>query len=47
MMAEPTTQRVRVGFTVMRADTGRWHVRCEYLDNPHDVEALAPVLRSG
>jgi hypothetical protein len=47
MMAEPTTQRVRVGFTVTRADTGRWHVRCEFLDTPHDVEALAPVLRSG
>jgi hypothetical protein len=46
-MADPTTPRVRVGFTVTRADTGRWHVRCECLDNPCDVKALAPVLRSG
>jgi hypothetical protein len=46
-MADPTTPRVRVGFTVTRADISRWHVRCECLDNPYDVEALAPVLRSG
>jgi hypothetical protein len=46
-MADPTTQRVRVGFTVTRPDTGRWHVRCEFSDNPHDVEGLAPMLRSG
>jgi hypothetical protein len=30
-----------------RADTSRGHVRRELLDNPHDVEALAPVRRSG
>jgi hypothetical protein len=32
---------------VTRADTGRWHVVCEFLDNAHDVEGLAPVRRSG
>jgi hypothetical protein len=46
-VAEPTTPRVRVGFTATHADTGRWHIVCEYLDNPPDVEALAPVRRSG
>lgn len=42
-----TARLPQVSFTVTRADTGRWHVRCECLDNPYDVEALAPVLRSG
>jgi hypothetical protein len=46
-MAAPATPRVRVGFTATPADTGRWHVRCEVLDNLHHAEALAPVLRSG
>jgi hypothetical protein len=46
-MAEFSIQRVRVGFTVTRADNGRLCVTCEFLDDPHDLEALAPVLRSG
>ena len=46
-MAGFSIQRVRVGFTVTRADNCRLSVTCEFLDHPQDVEALAPVLRSG
>jgi hypothetical protein len=46
-MTEPTAQRVRVGFTVTRTERGRFRITCEWLDNPHAREDLAPVLRSG
>jgi hypothetical protein len=46
-MTDPTTHRVRVGFTVTRGDNGRLRVLCEFLDNAYAAEALAPVLRSG
>jgi hypothetical protein len=46
-MTDPTIQRVRVGFTVTRAGSGRLYITCECLDNPHEMEEQAPILRSG
>jgi len=46
-MAGPTTPNVHVGYTAARTDTGRLCVTCELFDNTHEVEALAPVPRSG
>ena len=46
-MTEPTIHRARVGFTVQRDDRGQLRITCECLDNPHEMQEQASLLRSG